>query len=283
MRSIGLLLPEPLEQLQPFATVFVNALRTLFYNNGFRLDTHIGHRYFSGRPSVALKRLVARFPCEGWILAFSNRASQAWFDARRIPAVVIGTAYEGISLPFVDIDMLATARHAAGVLLRKGHRRMALIIEESARPGDIKTQQGFLEGLGRSGGAAASGQIFKHGGTVPGLQRLVERILQMPERPTALFIANPYHYLAVAGILAEKGLHVPRDMSLLCRDDDYCLRYLPTAPSRYVYSATLRAKEIFSTLMWARQHRVRGSEPVKTVLILPEFFAGGSIATLNRE
>lgn len=282
MRSVGLLLPDPLEQLQPFATVFVDALRTLFYNNGFRLDTHIGHRFFSRRPSAALKRLAARFPCEGWILAFSNRASQSWFYTQGIPTVVIGTAHEGIALPFVDIDMLATARHAANVLLRKGHRQIALVIEESERPGDLKTQQGFLAGI-RQFGAGATGQVFTHGGNVLSLQRLVERMLKLPERPTALFVANPYHYLAVAGILAEKGLRVPRDLSLLCRDDDYCLRYLPIAPSRYVYSASMRAKEIFSTLMWATQHQARRAEEVKRGLILPEYFEGGSIATLERE
>ena len=283
MRAVGLLLPDQLEHLQPFATVFVDSLRMHFYNNEFRLDTHVGHRYFSGRPAAALTRLVTRSPCDGWILAFSNRASQVWFHAQGIPTIVIGTAHDGIALPFVDIDMLATSRHAAGVLLRKGHRHIALIIEESERPGDAKTQQGFFEGLRDFGEASAIGHVFRHGGNVVRLQRLVERILQMPDRPTALFIANPYHYLAVAGILAEKGLRVPRDISLLCRDDDYCLRFLPTAPSRYVYSATMRAKEIFSTLMWATQHQARPAEEVKRVLILPEYFEGGSIAALDRK
>lgn len=283
LRSIGLLLPEPLEKQQPFATVFINSLRTLFYTNGFRLDTHFGHRYFSGRPSAALKRLVARFSCDGWLLAFSNRASQSWFLAQEIPTVVIGTAHEGIALPFVDVDMLATARHAASLMLRRGHRNIALIIPRSEWPGDQKTEQGFFEGIRQAPDSKAAGQVFKHDGTVPSIRGIVERLLQMTNRPTALFVVNPYHYVTVAAILAGKRLHVPDDVSLLCRDDDYCLRYLPIAPSRYVYSATARAKEIFSTLMSTIQHGREPQEPVKSVLIIPEFFEGASIAGICRE
>jgi DNA-binding LacI/PurR family transcriptional regulator len=282
MRSIGLLVPQPLHQLQPYATVFIDPLRTLLYENGFRLDTHFGRSFFSRKPAAALKRLVARFPCDGWLLAVSNRPCQAWFQAQGIATVVIGSSHEDIALPCVDLDMLATSRHGAQVLLRKGHRRIALVIGASEWVGDRKTEQGFLEGV-RQFGSGAVGQVFKHAGTFVALRQTVTHLLQASGPPTALLVVNPYTYLTVAGILAEKGLQVPRDMSLLCRDDEYCFRHLPIAPSRYVYDQNARAKVIFSTLMAAMEPGRRKTSGAQGVLILPNFHDGASIAQHARD
>ncbi len=280
MRTIGLLLPDSVDQLEPYSTVFFDFLRSLLFDNGFRLETHVGHSFFSRRPGAALAKLTGRFPCDAWILAFSNRACQSWFHARGLPAVIVGTAHAGIWLPYVDVDMRATARHAAQFLLGKGHRRLALIINEKNRAGDRLTEQGFLEGVEKSAGADATAQVFRHGGTMDSLRRMTDRILRLAAPPTALLIANPYHYMGVAGLLAERGLKVPRDVSLLCRDDDFCLRYLPVDPGRYHCSPEKRARAIFSTVLWAAQPGA-GRGETRHVLMLPELVEGASVAKVT--
>jgi DNA-binding LacI/PurR family transcriptional regulator len=277
LRAIGLILPDPVDQLEPYSTVFFDFLRALLYENGYRLETHVGHSFFSTRPGAALVNLVARFPCDAWILAFSTRACQAWFHARRIPTVIVGTAHEGLALPYVDVDYQATARHAAQFFLGKGHRRLALIINEKNRAGDRLTEQGFLEGVEKSAGTGATAQVFRHAGTMDSLRRMTDRILGLAQCPTALLIANPYHYMGIAGLLAERGLKVSRDLSLLCRDDDFCLRYLPVEPSRYLCRPEKRARAIFSTVMWALRPGADRDEP-RHVLLLPELVEGASVA-----
>ncbi len=275
MQSIGLLLPKPLEELKPFTAV-IDLVRNIFYQDGYRLDTHFGQRFLSQRPGAALKRLVSQFPYDGWILASANRACQAWFHAEGIATVVEGTAYEGIPLPSLDIDMQATARHAATILRRKGHRRIALLMEAADWAGHRKTEQGFLEGVSQDG-PEATARVFRHGGSVRDLEQLVSRILKLATPPTALFIVNPYHYLAVSAILAARGLAVPRDISLLCRDDDVCLKYLPVRPSCYTFSPQALAKQIHA-MMQAAIRAAPGKRPVKSLLLLPEFVDGASIA-----
>ena len=109
---------------------------------------------------------------------------------------------------------------------------------------------------------------------------MITRALEGATPPTALFIVHPYHYLAVAAILAAKGLNVPRDISLLCRDDDTCLRYLPVVPSRYVCSPRKVAEAVFSMLIPALSSgAIRDN--VKSVLMLPDFVEGSSIAAPN--
>jgi DNA-binding LacI/PurR family transcriptional regulator len=106
---------------------------------------------------------------------------------------------------------------------------------------------------------------------------MTDRILGLAQCPTALLIANPYHYMGIAGLLAERGLKVSRDLSLLCRDDDFCLRYLPVEPSRYLCRPEKRARAIFSTVMWALRPGADRDEP-RHVLLLPELVEGASVA-----
>lgn len=274
LRAIGLLLPKPLEMLKPFTAV-VDILRGLFHQNGRRLDVHFGARYLSPRPAAALRRLVAQSSCDGWILASATHACQSWFQSQGLVAVVAGTAHAGVALPAVDVDMLATSRHAANVLMRRGHRRLALLLERADWAGFRLTEHGFLEGV-RQFGDNAVGLVCRHNGDVADLQRVISRLLRPPAPPTALFIVNPFHYLAVAAILAEQGLKVPRDISLLCRDDDACLRFLPFAPSRYSCSAQAQAKQLFATLMTDIQSRPKRPSP-RPLLLMPEYIAGASV------
>lgn len=238
-RTIGMLLPAPLGEVQPWTSV-VDHLRALLYPIGFRLDTHFHKGCCSNRPAAALSQLVARYACDGWILCSANRACQNWFGSQGVPTVLQGTAHEGVQLSCMDIDMLATARHAANTLLRHGHRRIVLLINNSDWAGHRRTEEGFLEAIKRHGTDAA-GQVIRHRGDVAGLEQSVARLLAMRSPPTALFVVNPLHYVAVSAILAARGINVPREMSLLCRDDDICLRYLPVTPSRYVCDPQLRA------------------------------------------
>jgi len=213
-------------------------------------------------------------------MPYSSRASQTWFHARRIPVVIVGSAHEGIDVPYVDVDYRATARHAAGYLIGKGHRRLGLIVHEDHPAGDKRTEAGFVEGSRSFAGAGASTMVFRHGGTMADLRRMTERILRLAEPPTALLIANPYSYMGVAGLLAEHGVKVPRDLSLLCRDNDYCLRYMPIEPSRYVCSPEKRARAIYSTLMRALQPGASDAQAA-SVLLMPDLVEGGSVARIT--
>ncbi len=277
LRSISLVVPQSLHELQPHATVFIDPLRTLLNENGFRLDTHVGRSFFSRQPGAALRRLVARFPCDAWLLAVSNRSCQTWFHARGLPAVVIGSSHEGVALPCIDLDMQATTRHAAQLLLRRGHRRLGLVIGDSDWVGERRTEEGFLEGV-RQFGRGAQGRVFKHAAHPAALRQLAVQVRQGEMAPTALVVANPYTYLTLSGLLAEQGVRVPRDLSLLCREDEYCFRHLAITPSRYVYDPHARAKVIFATLMAAM--RPAGARLVggRTILMFPRFLEGASIA-----
>jgi len=72
---------------------------------------------YSKRPERALERLVLRDPADCWLIRLSTLPKQQWFEEHDVPALLAGTAYPGVNLPYVDIDQGAVSRHAAGLLV----------------------------------------------------------------------------------------------------------------------------------------------------------------------
>ncbi|HRE84372.1 MAG TPA: LacI family DNA-binding transcriptional regulator [Opitutaceae bacterium] len=274
--NIGLLLPQPLDELHPYSTVFFHSLRALLYLNGFHLVVHSGPSFFSSRPASALQRLVTRHPSDCWILAFSSLESQAWFHAQGVPAVVAGTAHDAIPVPFVDVDFQATARHAANFLISRGHRHIGLVNPQIGKAGDRRTEAGFCEAAASYPSTEIQVSVFHHHGSMASLRSLAPRLMPNPGRPTALLVANPYFYMGLSGILQEKGVSIPEDLSIMCRDDDHCLGYMPTEPTRYVCRPEQRARAIFDTVMHSLGPKGRKTE-TKSVLLFPELIEGKSV------
>lgn len=275
--SIGLLTPESLENLRPYTALWVDELRALLFENGIRLATFAGHRFFNTRPENALRRLVQQNPQTAWVLAHTNEAIQQWFCDQQVPCVIAGSCHHGHELPNVDKDNFACCRHAAGAMLRHGHRRIAYLTKQSQRAGDIESEAGFVDGIRRSTHRNVEPVIMRHDGTVGGVNRMLARLFDHGTPPTALLVANPVYYLSAITFLAHRGLRVPRDVSLVSRDDDTFLTYLTPEPTRYSLNAKTYAKRLFHPL-----HALVRSEPVTHPVhrIEPVFVAGASLATV---
>jgi LacI family transcriptional regulator len=76
-------------------------------------------------------------------------------------------------------------------------------------------------------------------------------------------------------VLAQRGLRVPQDISLISRDDDPFLASLVPEPARYRVDPHSFAKKIVGSLlqMLNRSTSLRSPAP-----LLPKFAAGGSTA-----
>jgi DNA-binding LacI/PurR family transcriptional regulator len=242
--TVGLLTPESLENLRPYTALWVDELRAMLFENAVRFTTFSGHRFFSGRPDKALARLVEQSPQTCWVLAHSNRNIQQWFHERRMPCIIAGSSHPGLPLPNVDLDFFAVCRHAAGEMLRLGHRRIALFIWQSDRAGDLESERGFADGLRNSAHAGVNPMVVRHDGTVDGAHAALRRLFGLARPPTALLVAQSTFYLTTISFLAERGRKVPEDVSLMCRDDETFLSYLKPAPARYAGNPKIYAKRL---------------------------------------
>ncbi len=274
-RDVALLAPEALERLRPAQTLWIDELRAMLSERDCRLHVFHGRQYFRNSPGRALRKLVDQHPHGCWILMLSNAGVQRWFEASRVPAIVAGSLHPRVGLPFRDLDHRALCRHAAGTLLGLGHRRLALLVAKSDHAGDLESETGFMEGVNQSLNRDATAIVAHHNGTRQGVQHAVRRLVAGPDAVSAILVANAYHYLTVVSGLAQLGLKVPSDVSVISRDEDRFLAFLVPEPSRYEASAHGLAKALLHPVIEILE---RGATTSGSSRLMPAFVRGESIA-----
>ncbi len=273
-RLVVLITGEPASQLPPATYQSVNEIRAHLAEEGFATEILLCR---SGRPKAQQRRVEAFirqnrvFCC---ILRSVTRELQEWFSQRSLPALVLGSCHDGVSLPSLDIDYRAVCRHAAGLFYRKGHRRMALVVPESGLAGDLASEQGFLEAAAGFHDAAVVAPVVRHHGAPEHLRARLAALLSQPRPPTALLVAKPAHVFVTLMHLLRQGLRVPESVSVIARDYD---PLFGSSLSHYPVDGLAYAHRL-SRLM--NQMVANGFIPPVPALVFPTYFSGGTVRDL---
>ena len=273
--DVAMLSPDPLEQLRPTHTLWIDELRGLLSERGCRVRFFHGLQYFRGASGSALDKLVKQNPHGCWIPIFSNEGTQRWFERNKIPCVVAGSLYPGVNLPFRDIDHKAVCRHAVGVMLSLGHRRIALLIRKSLRAGDLESEAAFKEAAHQSPHVGVEPIVVYHQATYPTICTSLRRLMEAKDPPTALLVANPYHYLTAVTWLTGSGWRVPQRISVVSRDEDSFLSFVHPPVARYVVAPHVMAKALLKPIFEILRGGGTGHH---TGWIMPNFIRGGTLA-----
>lgn len=274
---IALLLPEPLEGSRPFTALWVNRLMSLLQEIGHPLQIFHGAKYFGANATRSLARLTTSHSARCWIVARSNRPIQEWFAASGIPTLISGSAHPGVTLPSVDVDHRALCRHSAAMLLRHGHRRLALFLEHGGHGGDVESEQGFREGLAVAPDAVEP-VVCSPERSASSVIRDLRRLLAQQHPPTGLLLSNSYSYLTVHSYLASLGLRVPRDLSVVSRDEETFLRFMHPTPTYY----STRPGKFAHALHLALKRILAGDQSAFSIRIMPDLVQGQSVGPAPR-
>ena len=276
---VHLLSPDPVYTLRHQTVLWIEELHDRVRAAGGDLLLHHGERFARERPDTALAQLVARHPHGCWVLAHSTEGIQRWFATRRIPCIVAGSPHPGTHLPFVTLDTAAVARHAVGVLLRHGHRRIAWFGPRTSRAGDLIAEETFTSSIAALAMKGVSGRVVHSGGAQrPAICRTVDRLMQGEWKPTALILASAETYVTVATHLPRLGFCVPRDISLIARERDSMLAHLVPEPCTYAYSASRFGRRLSEMIDEIRTGVLAPGSEGKGTLILCDYVAGESVA-----
>lgn len=274
-QDVGLLSPESLVNLPPNQTLWIGELRRMLGERGCRLHLFHGRQYLRAKPDLALRQLVTQHRHGCWILILSNAAIQRWFEKHDVRCVIAGSVAAGIQLPSRDHDQRAVCRHAAGMLLGLGHRRLALIITRSELAGDLESAAGFVEGVQVSRHPEATAEVCWHDGTVPGICNAMRRLYARDDPPTGLLVANAFHHLTVMGMLNQLGRRIPREVSVISRDGEAYMDYEVPVPTRYEAKPQQFARSLLEVVN-ANLLGLHVSRPY--LRVMPRFVRGETIA-----
>ena len=273
-KVIGLLSPVPLRSLPPLALCWADELRTHLSLKGFELEFHVSQKCFTSCPASALAGLVVRAPAAVWVLFRSASETQRWFVDKMRPCLVVGTCAPSVELPSVDTDYRATARHAAGLMRRQGHRRAALLLPRGAYGGDAETEAGFREVFSASTSDPGLALVLRHDGSVAGVESCVALALRPPRPVTAFLVARTAHVLTVMTHLQRRGLRIPQDAAVISRDNDAFLEFVTPAVTRYVISPESFARRLLRPVIQLAQTGFASTKPVR---LMPRLVAGETI------
>lgn len=272
-RTFAVLAPAPLTQLRPRIALWVDELKDLLHAAGRELRFHTLRTAYRPKPDRALRRLCESNEHVVWILVLSTEAMQHWFQQHGVPCVIAGSGFPGINLPSVDLDYRAIARHAAGVLIRAGHKRVAVFQRKFRGAGEVETEDGFLEAIKQSSQPGIVASVIEHEETVAAAVSALRQIWGHAKGPTGLLIANSHYYLAALTELARRGMRVPTDVSLISRDDDSFLNFVLPEPARYLSNPQVMASKLQAVALKV----AKGGDVSAQVRVVPKFEAGKSL------
>lgn len=219
-------------------SIFLNRLMSKLVSNGedMQLDLRI-HQTHRGETPAEIIRLLHGSPSRHRIILLGEvlKPSRSLYMAlaKRGHRVVnvdnllpgCGDVYVGVDN---DIGMKLGMRH----LMELGHRRITLLENEPSSHGNTRARvQSFRQVAAATGLSHARVVACDDEPHEQVIRRAVDRVLDAKVRPTALFAVSDLGAWVALKVLAERGIKVPGEVSVLGFDDDSASQYMHPALS----------------------------------------------------
>ncbi len=231
----------------------------------------IGHRI------ERLARLVAATTADAWVAYTPSYEVLSWFVQNKLPILALGGHSQTLPVACSRTDISAAMIAAVDALVAHRHRRIVLISPRLWRePSLHPAAQTFLDRMTHHRVPCSSYNLPDWGESAEGLEHLL-RVLFQATPPTALLFLKPAHTVAVLSFLAERGLRVPQDVSLvsIVSDPIFGLRRPPIAHFHWPVDPHIRR-----ITRWVR-HLALGQTDRGTKIVHAEFIPGGTIGPLR--
>ena len=205
----------------------------------------------------ALKRIVDGGLADGVLLDNTRPLDTRvrFLLERNMPFVTFGRTELFTEHPYVDADNEKAAFDATRHLIRKGHRRIALIGPPLRFTYALQRRRGYLRAL-ESEGIAEDPALFSDEGISARRNReVVRKMMQMQNPPTGFVSTNDSSTLGVMAGLRDAGRVVGQDCDVVNRDYSEFSSYLNPPLS----TCFLDIQKVASTMSDFIQRRIEGA------------------------
>ena len=274
-RTIGVIVSDIRNQ---FSSAIVKSVEDVARSNGYTVL--ICNADEDGQnEEVALELFIER-QVSGVIhcSAGANLESLRILLEKSIPLVDLDRQSGLENVDTVILDNRLGAALAAGHLVELGHRRVATISGPRHLSNARKRLDAFRKTL-RSARIAVPNEYIEFGDFREYSGRMAaERLLSLPTPPSAIFVANNEMMAGALFAVRERGIKVPRDLSLIGFDDARWAQYCDP-PLTVVSQPTEAMGQKAAELLLAR---LRGETIAKMVMFEPQLIVRRSTATPKR-
>lgn len=182
--------------------------------------------------------------------------------ASGIPCMVINNYVEDLEVSCIAIDNRGGAEKAVDYLVSLGHKKIAHI------SGDLVTQsatwrlEGYKRALQKNNIAFNPDYMLKTDYSRGQARLAAEKLLHLPQPPTAVFVASDSMALEVMAVAKETGKELPGDLSIIGFDDNPSGLYGPVALTTVRQPLIKMAEESVKTLNLLMHHKKEKLEKV---------------------
>jgi len=181
--------------------------------------------------------------------------------------VVIGQRFQNPAISWVDTNHDEIIENLTGLLIEKGHRRIALINGPENFSASLLRAKGFQAAMGRHGlpvspDLVRSGEFSSQTGYT---QTAALLSLPVGERPTAIVAGSDLIAVGCIQTALERGLRLPDDLAITGFDDNPIAQYIQPA----LTTAQAPIQEMGKTAAQIILGRLNGGAQLGEQLILP--------------
>lgn len=139
--------------------------------------------------------------------------------AAGVPVVAIDQRCSLDGFPSISVDSYGGAVRAVEHLAQLGHTRIGFVAGDESIEGVRDRRRGYLDALARLGLPSDPSLIAQGDLSQMRAFDAANSLLALPEPPTAIFAVNDLSAFGVIAAARERGLKVPRDVSVVGFDD----------------------------------------------------------------
>lgn len=206
---LGILVPD----FEPFSAELLKGAALGARDSGYELLSHSGGD-LHGWERRSLSRLG------GTLIDGAVLVTPTVLDARTIvPAVAVDPHFGPSSMPTIDADSYSGAEQATQHLIELGHKRIAFLGGRSELDSAHLREAGYRNAMAEAG-IPVDPVLVRESRYAPDRAAEITRdLLELPDRPTAIFAANDVTAIRAMEVAHEYGLTVPDDVSVVGFDD----------------------------------------------------------------
>lgn len=159
----------------------------------------------------------------------TNRAQLEWALKENVPSVVLNNYVSDLEVSSVSIDNVKGAKDAVKYLISLGHKKIAHFTGDLISQAANQRLEGYKLALAEAKIKENPDYIVKTDYSRGDARIATEKLLNLNELPTAIFVASDSMALEAVTVIMEKGKKVPEDISIIGFDDNPTSLYGPVA------------------------------------------------------
>ena len=135
------------------------------------------------------------------------------------PQVVISERFDSQNINCIDGASKPESVRAVEYLIALGHRRIAFGVHNIRDCDHNDRLDGYAEALAKHDLPFQENLVFRHPYTLAGGATIMKMVMGMPDRPTAIYFADPMLGVGAVKMGHELGVLIPDDISIIGFDD----------------------------------------------------------------